>query len=107
MSGSPPYSHSMPNTAHPKRKTERLEARVTPELKRTIEHAARLAGRSITDFLLESVQKSAHETIFEHEVIRLNAEQSRSLVALLLNPPKPNAKLKAAAAAYDKLVRGA
>ena len=83
-------------------KTERLEARITAELKETIAHAARLAGRSITDFVLESVQRSAHETILEHEVIRLNARESASFVRALLHPPKPNPKLRAAFASYRK-----
>jgi uncharacterized protein (DUF1778 family) len=110
LSGNLPDIIRMPATAEkkvPATKTERLEARVTPELKRTIARAARLAGRSITDFVLESVQKSAHETILEHEVIRLNAEQSKAFVAMLLNPPKPNAKLRAAAAEYNRRVRTA
>jgi uncharacterized protein (DUF1778 family) len=96
-----------PDTKAGAAKTERLEARVTAELKATIARAAQLAGRSITDFLLESVRKSAHETILEHEVIRLNGQQSRAFVALLLNPPKPNGKLRAAAADYTKQVRAA
>ncbi len=83
-------------------KNERLEARVTAELKRTIAYAARLAGRSITDFVLESVRKSAHETILEHEVIRLNADESRGFVRALLTPPKANAKLRAAFASHRK-----
>lgn len=88
-------------------KDQRLEARVTAELKRTIAHAAHLAGRSITDFVLESVRKSAHETILEHEVIRLNGDESRAFVRALLHPPKPNAKLRAAFASYRKRVPAA
>ncbi len=89
-------------------KDQRLEARVTAELKRTIAHAAHLAGRSITDFVLESVRKSAHETILEHEVIRLNGDESRAFVRALLHPPKPNAKLRAAfLASYRKRVPAA
>ncbi len=88
-------------------KNERIEARVTAEIKRTIAHAAQLAGRSITDFVLESVRKSAHETILEHEVIRLNADESRAFVRALQHPPKPNAKLRAAFASHRKHVRAA
>jgi uncharacterized protein (DUF1778 family) len=86
-------------------KKERLEARVTAELKRTVAHAAQLAGRSLTDFVLESVRKSAHETILEHEVIRLSANESRAFVRALVHPPKPNAKLRAAFASYRQQVR--
>lgn len=88
-------------------KSERLKVRVTAELKRTIAHAAQLGGRSITDFVLESVRKSAHETILEHEVIRLNADESRVFVRALLHPPKPNAMLRAAFASHRKHVRAA
>ena len=111
LSGRLPDGRAMPATAEkPKAraaKNERLEARVTAELKRTIAHAARLAGRSITDFVLESVRKSAQETILEHEVIRLNADESRAFVRALPHPPKPNAKLRAAFASHRKHVRAA
>jgi uncharacterized protein (DUF1778 family) len=86
-------------------KSERLEARVTSEMKRTIARAAQLAGRSITDFVVESVQKSALETITQHDAIQLNAEESREFVRMLLNPPKPNAHMRATLARYRKQVR--
>ena len=38
-------------------KRERLEARVSPEQKALIERAARLEGRSVTDFLVRSAQR--------------------------------------------------
>ena len=88
-------------------KNERLEARVTAVLKLTIAHAAQLAGRSITDLVLDSVRKSSHETILEHEVIRLNSDESRAFVRALLHPPKPNAKLRTAFASHRKHVRAA
>ena len=88
-------------------KKERLEARVTAEFKRTVARAAQLAGRSLTDFMLDSIRKSAHDTIAEHEVMRLNAEDSREFVKALLNPPEPNAKLRAAFASYRRQVRSA
>ena len=109
LSGNLPDSHPMPATkTKPKptgAKKERLEARVSSDLKRTITRAAHLAGRSVTDFVLESVRKSAHETILEHEVIRLNAEESLAFVKGLLNPPKPNARLRAAFARHRQQVR--
>jgi uncharacterized protein (DUF1778 family) len=88
-------------------KEERLEARVTAEFKRTIAHAAQLAGRSLTDFMVDSIRESAHKTIAEHEVMRLNAEESRDFVRALLNPPEPNAKLRAAFASHRRQVQSA
>jgi uncharacterized protein (DUF1778 family) len=87
-----------------KRKAERLEARVSSAIKREIERAASLSGRSITDFVLHAVETAARETIREHQVMKLSSEQSRLFVEALLNPPSPNAKLKAAFTRHRKLV---
>ena len=42
---------------------ERLETRVTADQKRLIEHAAALQGRSLTDFVLTSLQDAARRAI--------------------------------------------
>src|SRR5258708_911861 len=85
-------------------KTERLEARVSSATKREIKRAASLTGRSITDFVLQAVERAARETIREHQVMKLTSEQSRLFVEALLSPPPPNAKLKDAFARHRKLV---
>lgn len=46
---------------------ERLETRVTADQKRLIEHAAALQGRTVTDFVLTSVQDAARRAIKEHQ----------------------------------------
>jgi len=85
-------------------KRERLEARVTPEVKAVIQRAADLTGRSLTDFLVSSAQAVAEDTIRTHEVIRLSARDSAILIEALLNPPEPNEKLRAAAEDYRRFV---
>src|SRR3546814_12293986 len=66
-----------------RRRAERLEARVTAEQKALIEHAAALEGRSITDFVLTSVQDAAKRAIAEHEVIQLSVRDSKAFVEAL------------------------
>ena len=90
----------MPATA----KTERLEARVPVFLKRIIQRAADLQGRSITDFVIATLDKSARETVRDHEVMRLNAEDSMIFAKALIDPPKPNAALRGAFATHSKRV---
>ena len=85
-------------------KTERLEARVPVFLKRIIQRAADLQGRTITDFVIASLDRSARETVREHEVMKLNAEDSLRLAKALINPPAPNAALKRAMALHKKTV---
>lgn len=85
-------------------KSERLEARVPVSLKKVIQHAANLQGRTLTDFVIASLDKAARETVREHEVITLNTADSLRVAKLLLNPPKPNAALRKAVAQHRKLV---
>ncbi len=80
--------------AQPQTKTERLEARITPEQKALFQRAADLSGRSLTDFIIGSLQAAAEETIRSHQIIRLTAEESAAFVDALLNPPPPNEPLQ-------------
>jgi len=88
-----------------KPRTERLEARVPIDLKRIVERAANLQGRSLTDFLIGSLEKSARETLREHEVLRLTSEDSLTFAKALIHPPKPNAALKRALASHAASIR--
>ena len=79
------------------RKLQRLEARVNPEEKKTIEMAARIRGTTVTDFVVSSAKEAALRTIRENEVLVLGEEARKVFVEILLNPPRPNAKALAAA----------
>jgi uncharacterized protein (DUF1778 family) len=85
-------------------KSSRIEARITPDQKSLIERAAAYEGRTVSDFVVQTVQRAARTIVEEHEVIQLNREQSAALVELLLNPPAPNRALKKAAKEYRKRV---
>lgn len=87
-------------TATKRAKRERLEARITAEQKALFQHAADLSGRSLTDFVVASVQAAAEETISTHEVIRLSARDSLIFAEELLNPAPPNEVLRAAFEEY-------
>jgi len=78
-------------------RTQRLDARLTREEKEMIETAAALRGTSFSDFVRMVTKEAALKTIREHEVLTLSEESRRVFVEALLNPPKPNAKLIAAA----------
>src|SRR5258707_11099897 len=84
---------------------ERLEARLTPEQKKHIVHAARIRGRSISDFFVLSADDAAVRTIREQEVLTLNERAREVLANALLHPPVPGARLSAAAKRYKELAR--
>jgi len=80
---------------------ERFEARIPREEKRTLERAADLSGRSLTDFVMGSAHAAALETIERYEGVVLTDTRDReAFVAAMLKPRAPRATLKAAAARY-------
>ena len=83
-------------------KNARLEARITGEQKELIERAAAYEGRSVSDFVVATVQEAAKTVIQEHELLRLNSSQSRAFVETLFNAPEPNEALQQAADEYNQ-----
>jgi len=67
-------------------RAERLEARITVSQKALIEHAAALQGRSVTDFVLSSVQEAAAKAIDEHQRLTLSVRDGRAFVQALAAP---------------------
>jgi uncharacterized protein (DUF1778 family) len=75
-------------------RAQRLEARVTREQKTLIERAAALQGRTVTDFVLTSVQEAARRAIAEHQQLELSVRDSEAFVDAMLNPKRINARLR-------------
>jgi uncharacterized protein (DUF1778 family) len=85
-----------------RQKAERLEARVTREQKELFKRAAALQGRSLTDFIVNSVQEAAVRVLQEREILTLSARDQEAFVSALLNPPEPGQRLQAAARRYKE-----
>lgn len=83
-------------------KQERLEARISSEQKALLVRAAKLQGRTLSDFVVSSVQQAAQDVIHAHTILTLTAQDSRMFVEALLNPPPPNDRLRTAAAKYQR-----
>jgi len=75
-------------------RAQRLEARITAEQKSLIERAAALQGRTVTDFVLASVQDAARRTIEEHHQLELSVRDSKAFVDAMLNPKPVNDRLR-------------
>jgi uncharacterized protein (DUF1778 family) len=67
---------------------------VTADQKSLIEHAAALQGRTVTDFVLTSVQEAARRAIEEHQRLDLSIRDSRAFVDALINPQPVNDRLR-------------
>src|SRR5215467_13472197 len=85
-------------------RAQRLETRVTAEQKTLIERAAALQGRSVTDFVLTSVQDAAKRAIEEHRQLELSVRDSEAFVDALLNPKPVNDRLRDTVRRYRERV---
>jgi uncharacterized protein (DUF1778 family) len=90
---------------HASYRSERLEARITPEQKHQFQYAANLMGRTITDFVISALQEMAAKVIREHEVIKLSMKDQKAFVQTLLNAPEPNQRLLTAKKHFDRKVK--
>lgn len=81
---------------------KQLEACFTSEQKELLQMAAELEGITLYDFIIISAQERAQVTIAEHNRIKLDLEDSLAFAESLLDPPEPNQRMMAAAAAYKR-----
>ena len=82
---------------------ERLETRVTSDQKSLIERAAALQGRTVTDFVLTSVQEAARRAIEEHQRLDLSVRDSQAFVKALISPQPVNDRLRETVRRYRRV----
>jgi len=85
-------------------KNERINLRVKSSAKRLIARAADFEGKTVSHFILTSALKRAEETVQKHQMLMLNARNSRAFFDALAAPVRFNRKLTAAFEEYDKRV---
>lgn len=80
----------------------RFDTRISKEQKQLFEKAAILGGyRSLTDFVILTVQEKAVEIINEKEQLIASEEDARIFFDAIINPRKPNKALKDALVEYN------
>jgi uncharacterized protein (DUF1778 family) len=87
----------------PPAKTARFEARITDDQKALFQHAADLTGRSLTDFVIGSVQEAAARAVRECEVLTLSGLDRQVFLDAFRNPPAPSRRLRQAAKRYKRI----
>src|SRR3984885_4182166 len=76
--------------AHAETRNEKLDLRLTPSAKRTLQTAALAAHQSVSEFVLESALARAEETLPDRRRFRLSAAQWEAFQAALSAPPRPS-----------------
>ncbi len=78
----------------------RITARVPTQVQETLELAASMVGATVNQFVVQTALREAERIIEQERVIRLSARDAEAFIRALENPPRPNAKLKAALKRY-------
>lgn len=81
-------------TKIPAANRETLNVRIRPEDRHLIDRAARLLGKSRTDFLLKSARRAAQDALLDQTLFKVSPEVYAAYVARLDAPPAPNEKLR-------------
>jgi uncharacterized protein (DUF1778 family) len=75
-------------------KSERVDLRMTPTAKRTLQRAAAVTNKSVSEFLLDSSLSAAFETLADRRVFQLDETQWAAFMAELDLPPRDNPRLR-------------
>jgi uncharacterized protein (DUF1778 family) len=74
-------------------RSEKLDLRLTPEAKRTLQVAASSMQRSVSEFVLESALARAYETLPDRRQFGLDADRWAAFLAALDAPARPLPRL--------------
>ncbi len=83
----------------------RFDTRLSKEQKEFFEYAATIGGfRTLTEFVVYSVQTRADKIIEEHDKILASKRDREIFFDAMINPPKTNKNLRKAAARYKEVI---
>jgi uncharacterized protein (DUF1778 family) len=83
-------------------RSERLNARITPEDQVLLAKVAGMQGVSVSTFVVQAARAKAKSVLRRQRLIRLSARDQKALISALLSPPEPNAALQRAAASHAR-----
>src|SRR6202140_6969 len=75
-------------------RSERVDLRMTPAAKRTLQRAAAVTNKTLTEFLLDTGLNAALDTLADRRVFQLDQKRWDAFMTALAAPPKNNPKLR-------------
>ena len=75
-------------------RSERVDLRMTPAAKRTLQRAAAVSNKTLTEFLLDTGLTAAAEALADHRVFQLDKKRWHAFMAALATPPRNNPRLR-------------
>ncbi|MGB8398538.1 DUF1778 domain-containing protein [Bradyrhizobium sp.] len=75
-------------------RSERVDLRMTPAAKLTLQRAAAVANKTLSEFLLDTGLNAALDTLADRRVFQLDQKRWDAFMAALAAAPKNNPKLR-------------
>jgi uncharacterized protein (DUF1778 family) len=75
-------------------KSERVDLRMTPTAKRTLQRAAAVSNKTVSEFLLDSSLSAAFDALADRKAFQLDEAQWAAFMTALGTPPKDNPRLR-------------
>ncbi len=75
-------------------RSERVDLRMTPAAKRTLQRAAAISNKTLTEFLLDSGLSAAYDALADRRVFQLDERRWDEFMAALSEPPRENPRLR-------------
>lgn len=72
-----------------------INLRIDGRTRRTIDEAAKLLGKSRTEFMIDSALREATDVLLDQRLFLLDPERFDAFAAALDGPPPPDQKLRA------------
>jgi uncharacterized protein (DUF1778 family) len=75
-------------------RSERVDLRMTADAKRTLQRAAAVSNKTVTEFLVDAGLNAAFDALADRRVFQLDAKRWNAFMAALDNLPKDNPRLR-------------
>ncbi len=76
-----------PSTTNSEPTTRAVNLRVRGETRDLIDQAARIQGRSRSDFMIDAARRAAEETLLDQTLVRVDRETYEHFLTVLDHPP--------------------
>jgi len=76
-----------PSVASSESTTRAVNLRVREEIRDLIDQAAKIQGRSRSDFMIDAARRAAEETLLDQTLVRVDRETYEHFLAVLDQPP--------------------
>ena len=81
-------------TDMPEARSERVDLRMSPAVKRTLQRAAAVSSKTLTEFLLDTGLNAAVDTLAGRRVFQLDEKRWAKFMRELATPPNKNPRLR-------------